>query len=196
MEMLANEEESEISEEVQGDIRPSEEEEEMKREMIQPSGKRRTKYSFTQNKKVMEIHRSTVILLLLSSVSSFTHGQSAYIRARYQKFLNQHQGPYVNEEMCTDVIRDRNITDSAGDCKLVNTFIQANENDIKAVCRGGTRVKYNLFRSGEPFNVVTCRLNPNTSGQRHPNCEYRGDLYTHHNIELACAHNLPVHYQG
>lgn len=34
-EMLANEEESEISEEIQGDIRPSEEEEEMKREMIQ-----------------------------------------------------------------------------------------------------------------------------------------------------------------
>ncbi|KAF4115146.1 hypothetical protein G5714_002635 [Onychostoma macrolepis] len=80
------------------------------------------KYSFTQNNKVMEIHRSTVILLLLLSVSSFTHGQPADVMRRYQKFLTQHQGPYVNVEMCTDEISDRNIGSETDRQQLIDIY--------------------------------------------------------------------------
>ncbi|KAF4115061.1 hypothetical protein G5714_002550 [Onychostoma macrolepis] len=158
----------------------------------QPSGKRRTKYSLTQkNKQVMEIHRSSVIVLLLLSVSSFTHGQSAYIRARYQKFLNQHLAPFVNREMCTDVIRNRNIVSETGGCKPVNTFIQANENQITAVCGRNNRLNNNLFQNNQQFSVVTCNLR---SGQW-PNCVYdTGRLSTRY-IVLACEQGLPVHYE-
>ncbi|XP_058625694.1 ribonuclease-like 3 [Onychostoma macrolepis] len=142
----------------------------------------------------MEIHRSTVILLLLLSVSSFTHGQPADVMRRYQKFLTQHQGPYVNVEMCTDEISDRNIGSETGECKPVNTFIQAQDHQIKAVCSGGTRLynDRNLFESATPYSVVTCRLK---SGQW-PNCEYyRGRLSTRY-IVLACDQGWPVHYQS
>lgn len=138
----------------------------------------------------MEIHQSTVILLLLLCVSSYTHAQSW---ARYQNFLNHHRGPFVNVEMCTSEIRHRKITDSAGECKRVNSFIRAPDEHITAVCTGGTRLYYNLFRSGTPFDVVTCRLK---SGQTHPNCEYyRGRLSIQY-IVLACEHGLPVHYES
>ncbi|XP_050975847.1 ribonuclease-like 3 [Labeo rohita] len=139
----------------------------------------------------MEIHQSTVILLLLLSVSSFTHGQPADIMRRYQKFLNQHHGPFVNREMCTSEIRNRNIVSETGDCKPVNTFIQAEDHQITAVCARNNRLNSNLYKSSTPFNVVTCRLK---SGQW-PNCEYyRGSLYTRY-IVLACERGLPIHYQ-
>ncbi len=139
----------------------------------------------------MEIHRSTVILLLLLSVLSFTHGQPAYIRARYQKFLNQHLAPYVNREMCTDVIRNRNIGSETGECKPVNTFIQANENEITAVCARNNRLNYNLFQNNQPFSLVTCRLQ---SGQW-PNCEYDTGWLSTRYIVLACEQGWPVHYE-
>uniref|UniRef100_A0A8C2F1P0 Ribonuclease like 2 n=1 Tax=Cyprinus carpio TaxID=7962 RepID=A0A8C2F1P0_CYPCA len=140
----------------------------------------------------MEIHQSTVILLLLLCVSSYTHAQPAHTMRRYQNFLNHHRGPYVNVEMCTDVIRDRKITDSAGYCKPVNSFIRAPDHLITAVCSGGTRLYYNLFRSGTPFDVVTCRLK---SGQTHPDCEYDRGRLSIGNIVLGCEHGLPVHYE-
>lgn len=139
----------------------------------------------------MEIHRSTVIVLLLLSVSSFTHGQPEHIRARYQKFLNQHLAPFVNREMCTDVIRNRNIVSETGGCKPVNTFIQANENQITAVCGRNNRLNNNLFQNNQRFSLVTCSLR---SGQW-PNCVYdTGRLSTLY-IVLACEQGLPVHYE-
>uniref|UniRef100_A0A671NWK4 Ribonuclease A-domain domain-containing protein n=1 Tax=Sinocyclocheilus anshuiensis TaxID=1608454 RepID=A0A671NWK4_9TELE len=112
---------------------------------------------------------------------------------RYQKFLNQHQGPFVNVETCTSEIRSRNIVSETGDCKPVNSLIRAGEGAIAAVCSGGTQLYYNrnLFQSGTPFSVVTCTLR---SGQW-PNCEYyRGRLSTRY-IVLGCEHGWPVHYQ-
>ncbi|KAI2647934.1 Ribonuclease-like 3 [Labeo rohita] len=89
----------------------------------------------------MEIH--TVILLLLLCVSSSTRGQPADVMRRYQNFLNQHRGPGVTVEMCTSEISRRNIRGPAGECKPVNTFIQAKDRDIRAVC--GRSHNYKLF---------------------------------------------------
>uniref|UniRef100_A0A8C1VLA7 Ribonuclease like 2 n=1 Tax=Cyprinus carpio TaxID=7962 RepID=A0A8C1VLA7_CYPCA len=114
---------------------------------------------------------------------------TTHIMRRYQNFLNHHRGPYVNVEMCTDVIRDRKINDTAGNCKPVNSFIQADQDVIKAVCGGGKN--YRLFQSGQPFPVVTCKLK---SGQTYPNCKYRGKLSTC-DIVLGCEHGFPVHYE-
>lgn len=142
--------------------------------------------------QVMEIHQSTVILLLVLSVSSSTHGYSAYAWRRYQNFLDQHRAPFVNREMCTNEISERKIGSETGVCKRVNTFIQANENQLKAVCVGGTQLNSNFFVSGQTFPLVTCRLQ--NGEQIYPNCQYqRGQLSTRY-IVLACTEGLPVHY--
>uniref|UniRef100_A0A673KSI3 Ribonuclease like 2 n=1 Tax=Sinocyclocheilus rhinocerous TaxID=307959 RepID=A0A673KSI3_9TELE len=119
------------------------------------------------------------------------------MKPRYQKFLNQHLGPHVNAHACDSEIRKRDITASgtANSCKKVNTFIQANKNDIKVVCgrNGGTPQGNNLFKSNQPFPVVTCKLQ---SGQRHPNCQYRGKKgkTSTRYIVLGCDQEWPVHY--
>ncbi|RXN35814.1 ribonuclease-like 3 [Labeo rohita] len=102
-----------------------------------PPGKRRQlyKYSFTQNNKVMEIHQSAVILLLVLAVSFTAYGQPDDIKPRYQKFLNQHLGPDMTEKKCDSEIRKRGITASGTEngCKEVNTFIKVMEIHQSAV---------------------------------------------------------------
>ncbi|XP_042605618.1 ribonuclease-like 3 [Cyprinus carpio] len=142
----------------------------------------------------MEIHPSAVILLLLLAASFTAYGQPDDIKPRYKKFLNQHLGPHVNEHACDREIRKRDITapGTANGCKEVNTFIQANKNDIKVVCgKGGTPQGNNLFKSNQRFPVVTCKLQ---TRQRHPNCQYRGKKSTRY-IVLGCDRGWPVHYE-
>ncbi|XDV23847.1 hypothetical protein PO909_028231 [Leuciscus waleckii] len=142
----------------------------------------------------MEIHQSAVILLLVLCVSFSTHAQPPdHIKPRYQNFLNQHFGPDMSVQKCDSEIRKRRITGADGGCKDVNTFIQANSNDIKVVCdpqTGGTHQSGNLYRSGQQFNVITCK---SKSGSRHPRCEYRGTRSTRY-VVLGCAEGWPVHY--
>lgn len=142
----------------------------------------------------MEIHQSAVILLLVLAASFTAYGQPDNIKPRYQKFLTQHYGPSVSEQDCDKEIRNRRITASgtANGCKDVNTFINANKNDINNVCgRGGTPKGNNLFISNQPFAVVTCKR----KGQQNPlNCQYRGTKSTRY-IVLGCDRKWPVHYE-
>ncbi|XP_051731576.1 ribonuclease-like 3 [Ctenopharyngodon idella] len=139
----------------------------------------------------MEIHHSAVILLLLLSMPFSTQGQPEKIKPGYQKFLNQHFGPDMNEQKCTSEIRNKKITGTDNSCKDVNTFIKANSDNIKAVCgKAGTPQGGNLFKSNQPFPVIICKLK---SGERHPKCEYRGVKDTRY-IVLGCEEGWPVHY--
>ncbi|XP_067254939.1 ribonuclease-like 3 [Chanodichthys erythropterus] len=142
----------------------------------------------------MEIHQSAVILLLIFSVSSFTHGQPpAHIKPRYEKFLKQHYNPDMTVQKCDTVIRanrDFIHSETENGCKKINSFIQANSNDIKAVCGRAGKPYHNMVASTKPFSVVTCKLH---SGDTHPNCKYRGVRDTRY-IVLACEHGWPVHY--
>lgn len=154
----------------------------------------RTKYSSSQN-KVMEIHPSAVILLLLLAASFTAYGQPDHIQLRYEKFLNQHLGPHVNEHACDREIGRRKIIASgtANGCKEVNTFIQTYTDKINTVCGDGGTPQMNnrnLSMSNQPFPVVTCKLK---SGQRRPNCQYRGKKSTRY-IVLGCEEGWPVHY--
>ncbi len=142
----------------------------------------------------MEIHQSAVILLLVLAASFTVYGQPPDITPRYQKFLTQHYGPHVSEQDCDKEIRNRHITaaGTANGCKEVNTFVQANTNEIKAVCgRGGTPHVNNKTISNQPFPVVTCTRK---SGQRHPKCQYIGNKSTRY-IVLGCDRGWPVHYE-
>nr|ASJ82168.1 ribonuclease [Cyprinus carpio] len=99
----------------------------------------------------------------------------------------------MNEHRCDDEIKNKKITYTGPEmrCKKKNTFIQANEAEIKAVCGAGGKLQSgNLFKSNQPFPVITCDLlNPDT----HPNCKYKGKKSTPY-IVLACVEGLPVHY--
>ncbi len=139
----------------------------------------------------MEIHQSAVIVLMLLAASFTAYGQTD----RYKNFLNQHLGPSVSVQGCDSEIRNREITASGTEngCKEVNTFIHANKKDIKVVCdpkKGGIPQGNNLFRSNQPFPVVTCTLQ---SGDRHPKCKYRGEKSNRY-IVLGCEGGWPVHY--
>uniref|UniRef100_A0A673MFN6 Ribonuclease like 2 n=1 Tax=Sinocyclocheilus rhinocerous TaxID=307959 RepID=A0A673MFN6_9TELE len=113
---------------------------------------------------------------------------------RYENFLNQHLGPHVNEHICDTEIRKRHITapGTANGCKEVNTFIQVNLNDLKAVCdpEKGKPQGNNMFMSNTVYHVVTCKLR---SGARHPRCTYRGRKSTRY-VVLGCDGGWPVHY--
>ncbi|KAK9967227.1 hypothetical protein ABG768_001635 [Culter alburnus] len=127
----------------------------------------------------MEIHQSAVILLLILSVSSFTHAQPDYIKPRYIKFLNQHYGPSMTVKKCDSVIHENKEfihSETVNGCKEINTFIQANSDHIRA--------------SNQPFPVITCKLQ---SGERPPHCKYRG-VRDSRDIVLRCDHGWPVHY--
>lgn len=146
----------------------------------------------------MGIHQSTVIVLLVfcAFFPLSTYGQPAEVRRRYEHFLTQHVYGAMTVQRCDRVIRDRRITQSqdGNDCKEVNTFIQANSNQVRAVCTGAGTQQYenrDLFISENPFPVVTCTLR---SGERRPNCNYRGHLSTRR-IVVACADKWPVHYE-
>ncbi|XP_073699513.1 ribonuclease-like 3 [Garra rufa] len=144
----------------------------------------------------MEIHQSAVIVLLVLAASFTANGQPDDVKPRYKNFLNQHLGPHVSKNDCDKEIRKRNITASgtANGCKEVNTFIQANKKNINVVCgEGGTPQGRNLFKSNQPFPVVTCKLQ---SGQRHPNCQYsRKKSTSSRYIVLGCDRGWPVHYE-
>lgn len=145
----------------------------------------------------MGIHHSIVILLLVLCASMCTYGQTEKeVEVRYKKFIRQHVFGAMNIQRCDSEIRTRRIMGSQNDnsCKEVNTFILANNKQVKAVCTGGgTPVpqKRDLYMSNKPFPVVTCAL---ISGERHPRCEYRGHRSTR-KIVVGCAGNRPTHYE-
>ncbi len=147
--------------------------------------------------RVMGIRHSIVILLLVLCASLSTYGQTEEeVKQRYKKFIRQHVFGAMNVQRCDSEIRTRHITGSQNDnsCKEVNTFILANNNQVKAVCTGGgTRLPENrdLYMSNKPFPVVACTL---ISGERHPKCAYRGHKSTR-KIVVGCAGDWPTHYE-
>nr|A5HAK0.2 RecName: Full=Ribonuclease-like 3; Short=RNase ZF-3; Short=RNase-like 3; Short=ZF-RNase-3; AltName: Full=Dr-RNase 1; Contains: RecName: Full=N-terminal peptide; Contains: RecName: Full=LF-ZF3; Flags: Precursor [Danio rerio] len=144
----------------------------------------------------MGIHQCTAVVLLLLCASLSTYGQPAEIRRRYEHFLTQHVYGGITEQTCDRVMRQRRITrfPTGNDCKEVNTFIQANGNHVRTVCTGGgTRQTDNrdLYMSNNQFTVITCTLR---SGERHPNCRYRGKESSR-KIVVACEGEWPTHYE-
>ncbi|MFV1304158.1 hypothetical protein, partial [Klebsiella pneumoniae] len=134
---------------------------------LKPSGKRQ---HFSQ--KVMEILQSAVIFLLVFSFSFTAAKVPPDVDPRYQKFLRQHVDADMSVQKCDRAMSIKKITAGTGnDCKEVNTFIQATKDRITTVCGDAGTPVNNLFKSNQPFPVVTCKLK---SGNRRPNCQYRG----------------------
>ncbi|KAG1925436.1 ribonuclease like [Pimephales promelas] len=155
--------------------------------------RRRQRHIAVPLNQVMEVHQSAVILLLVVCVSFSTHADPQPppdVEPRYLKFLKQHFGPDMSEQKC-DRKMNNGITGPNGVCKDVNTFIQANSNEIKAVCGTGGRPQGgDLFKSGQQFPVITCKLK---RGSRPPRCAYRGKRSTRY-VVLGCEKGWPVHY--
>ncbi|KAI1888828.1 hypothetical protein AGOR_G00172780 [Albula goreensis] len=142
--------------------------------------------------RTMKLQLAGVVLLLVLCVAGPVQGQSAYDWRRYDHFKKQHVSTDMNVNRCTNRMTELQLKDSDGECKRVNSFIIADVNQIKAVCRSGTHVGGNVVRSGQPFQVISCRRQ---SGDQHPNCQYRGRSGTRY-IDIACNQGLPVHYDG
>ncbi|MEQ2257372.1 hypothetical protein ILYODFUR_034163 [Ilyodon furcidens] len=132
-----------------------------------------------------------VCLLLVQVVAPETIEES---EQRFQEFVRQHIIEAMEPSECTTVMADKNITkqvrtkdrtkanDTKGP-KKTNTFIIANENEVKAICQGHTKPK--KIRSNKTFDVVVCEL---TNEGR-----YEGRRKDYQILEVGCANNLPVH---
>uniref|UniRef100_A0A4W5NCV7 Ribonuclease A-domain domain-containing protein n=1 Tax=Hucho hucho TaxID=62062 RepID=A0A4W5NCV7_9TELE len=135
----------------------------------------------------MTLQKSFLFLVLLCATVM------ADVNQQYNHFLKQHVDGVMTTQKCENQMRILNLNGPDGKCKVKNTFILANPNQVKAICTGGgTRTSGNLFQSNSPFSVVICTR---TGGDSHPNCTYKGSSATK-KVIIACDKNLPVHYDG
>ncbi|KAK6466599.1 hypothetical protein HHUSO_G36052 [Huso huso] len=121
------------------------------------------------------------------------------VTADYNDFKNRHiagKNEKGSNKFCSEQIKNRNITVKRR-CKPINTFIFANEEDVKAVCRDqGVKIpNKKLYKSRKQFKIVDCKNAD--QNRRPPNCTYKARnanrlMY----IIVACDNNkLPVHFE-
>ncbi|KAK2811890.1 hypothetical protein Q5P01_000138 [Channa striata] len=108
---------------------------------------------------------------------------------RYEKFRRQHIDKDMTEQKCDSVILKNNISNADKNCKEINTFILAGEDEVKAICKG---VKDEMIQSQKEFNIVDCKLT--NVGAKFPDCKYEGTRLTK-KVEVKCEEELPVHYE-
>lgn len=138
--------------------------------------------------QIIKMHQSMVILLLVLCASLSTDAQPA----NYWKFVRQHVQTGMTANMCNTMIGNRQIWNNDG-CKPVNTFIDALDHHVRAVCTGGGQpLGNNLYRSLYQFDVVTCRYTRSTI---QTGCQYNGFITRFTHIVLACINGWPVHFQ-
>nr|XP_054598214.1 ribonuclease-like [Nothobranchius furzeri] len=111
---------------------------------------------------------------------------------RYKKFIWQHIDPSMTATSCDLVIKKREIYYSNG-CKRINSFILADEKQVKAICQGQGNYdeRSKLTSSKAKFRIVACNLKKRV---RKPSCHYTGRLLTHRGVVVKCDGGLPVHY--
>ncbi|XP_029580641.1 ribonuclease-like 3 [Salmo trutta] len=135
----------------------------------------------------MTFQKAFLYLLLLCATVM------ADVNQQYNHFLKQHVDGEMTIQKCKSQMEILNLNGPDGKCKVKNTFILANSDQVKAICTGGgTPKENNLVQSNNPFIVVICTR---TGGDSHPNCTYKGSSATK-NVIIACARKLPVHYDG
>ncbi|KAJ8282912.1 hypothetical protein COCON_G00054310 [Conger conger] len=141
----------------------------------------------------MEALRPGLVLVLVLCAAGSVQGQPPGVKERYVHFLEQHVDANMNAHKCTSVMGRLRLTEPDGKtCKAVNTFIQADKDQVKEICTSGTTVG-NLVQSGQPFPLIKCTFNGGKP--YYPHCEYRGVQVTRY-IRIACDQGWPVHYGG
>uniref|UniRef100_A0A4W4DSN2 Ribonuclease A-domain domain-containing protein n=1 Tax=Electrophorus electricus TaxID=8005 RepID=A0A4W4DSN2_ELEEL len=114
---------------------------------------------------------------------------------RYKHFLTQHVIEDMELNQCDQVINQRHITEgNTTNCKEINTFILATDEQVRAVCIDeGTPKGTNLYESTKRFPLVICKLK--TGARYTPKCEYNGKRRMR-TIIVACDRGWPVHFEG
>ncbi|XP_030623736.1 ribonuclease-like 3 [Chanos chanos] len=140
----------------------------------------------------MDIFRCALILTVILCAALPCDAQPANVQPRYRKFLSQHVNEHMNQHICTQVIHEREITETNSNrCKEVNSFIVADKKHIRDVCvRAGSPLGRDLYESTQPFQVVKCTLK---SGVTRPHCQYKGSKQMRR-ITLGCDQGWPTHY--
>eukprot|EP00063_Salmo_salar_P079812 XP_014054647.1 PREDICTED: ribonuclease-like 3 [Salmo salar] len=143
--------------------------------------------SSSQTDQVMTFQKAFLFLLLLCATVM------ADVNQQYNHFLKQHVDGEMTTLKCKSQMEILNLNRPDRKCKLKNTFILANPDQVQAICTGGGTLKgNNLVQSNKPFSVVICT---HTGGESHPNCTYKGSSATK-KVIIACDGKFPVHYDG
>ncbi|KAM9795606.1 ribonuclease pancreatic-like [Neosynchiropus ocellatus] len=108
-------------------------------------------------------------------------------KGTFAGFQNRHLYTEMFDNMCTEVMRKRNIA-LKSKCKPINSFIRAESAMVKSICkRDGKKTSEQLF------DVVKCCLKQ--SSPKHPNCQYQG-FFSRQKITVKCENREPVHFYG
>lgn len=111
----------------------------------------------------------------------------------YKRFKNEHVNEDMSVDGCDDVIRERNISLNRKLCKPKNTFIQANIETVKSVCKGEGEPYRGQTISTAHFDIVVCKLK--IQKPKYPKCHYNGKALNRR-IIIKCVKGFPVYYGG
>ncbi|XP_034747944.1 ribonuclease pancreatic beta-type-like [Etheostoma cragini] len=140
-------------------------------------------------KTTMKISVSAAVLLLSAAVLSLDSGEG---EDPVEKFKRQHIYEKMGDHDCTAVMKQRRITNK-GQCKRINTFINATFQRVEEVCTKGKNDNENFYESKAIFNVVVCTRK---QIEGYPsNCEFT-DTVRNGYIIIACNNNNPVHFES
>ncbi|XP_029518657.1 ribonuclease-like 3 [Oncorhynchus nerka] len=136
---------------------------------------------------VMTFQKAFLFLVLLCATVM------ANVDQQHKQFLKQHVNGQMTIQACENQMKLLNLNRPDGKCKVKNTFILANPENVIQICTGGgTPQGNNLVKSNNAFVIVICTR---TGVDSHPNCTYKGSSATK-NVIIACEKKLPVHYDG
>uniref|UniRef100_A0A3B4WPV4 Ribonuclease A-domain domain-containing protein n=1 Tax=Seriola lalandi dorsalis TaxID=1841481 RepID=A0A3B4WPV4_SERLL len=117
--------------------------------------------------------RFSCLLLVLLSAAQCTEG------ATYEDFKDKHIRKKEDIKDCKDMME--NMKD-----KNFNTFIIDSEEDIIQVCKDGTPMGGNIYKSKRKFDLFDCKLGDNK--------QYTG-VGIPDTIQIACISGKPVHFE-
>nr|XP_014435816.1 ribonuclease-like [Pelodiscus sinensis] len=123
------------------------------------------------------------MLLLVWLAVGLALAQGQTYQAFKRKHINYPRTPVT--PYCNRMMQRRGMTTPV--CKVLNTFIIANDTNVKKVCNSeGIPVPdTNLWTSTQTFTLVNCRLRG--AAHRPPP--------SHNKIRIACKQGLPVHFE-
>ncbi|KAF3688507.1 Ribonuclease-like 3 [Channa argus] len=113
------------------------------------------------------------------------------LKQRYEKFKIQHIKKDMTENECGSELYKRKINKNQYRCKKINTFILADEQDVKDICKDQIS---GMVQSTQKFDIVVCELKKKESIKS--KCNYQGERLTNRVVEVTCEGGFPVHYQG
>ncbi|XP_054851497.1 ribonuclease-like [Eublepharis macularius] len=132
-------------------------------------------------------HPGILYLLLLGMAACLmVHGQSAGFEGFLKRHVENPKSDFGNDNnYCYQMMRRRGLN-----CQRSNTFIHANQEQLKSICSSRGQILHGNQISKTLFPITICKLKRRL---RRLVCRYKGKSKIRR-IRVTCEKGLPVHY--